>query len=90
MSSSNAIDKEAIIKEYGLKEGDVGSSDVQIALYTARIKHLTEHMKAHPKDVHTRRGLVRLVNKRRKHLSYLNKKDHARYLEIVKKLGIRK
>ena len=78
------------LQELGLKEGDVGSSDVQIALATARIKHLTDHMKANPKDFHTRRGLVQLVNERRKHLAYLNKNDHARYLELIKKLGLRR
>jgi small subunit ribosomal protein S15 len=90
MSSSTAIDKAAIIKEYATKEGDVGSPEVQVAILTAKIKHLTEHLKVHPKDKHTMRGLVGMVNRRRKHLNYLNRKQHDRYLDIVKRLGLRR
>ncbi len=90
MASSKAVDKAVIIKEYGLKDSDVGSSDVQVAILTARIKHLTEHLKENRKDHHSKRGLVQLVNRRRKHLDYLNRKHHERYLELIKKLGLRR
>ena len=86
------MDKEAkakIIAEYGIKEGDVGSTDVQIALLSHRITELTEHMKQHRKDKHSERGLVHLVSKRKKLMKYLNKEDHKRFLELVKKLKIR-
>ena len=86
------MDKETktkIIAEYALKEGDVGSADVQIALLTHRITELTEHMKQHRKDKHSERGLVRLVNKRKKLMKYLNREDHGRYLKLMKKLKIR-
>ena len=78
-----------IIKEYAVHEGDVGSPDVQIALLTARVKELTEHLKIHPKDKHSERGLVLMVNKRRKLLKYLDRKYHDRYQNIIKRLGLR-
>ncbi len=81
--------KTKTIKDFAINKGDVGSADVQIALLTARIKELTEHLKLHPKDVHSEHGLVQMVNKRRKLLKYLNRKYHDRYLDVVKRLGLR-
>lgn len=86
------LTKEAIaeiVKEYGQNETDTGSSEVQIALLTARIKYLTEHVKTHPNDNHNSRGLLRLVAQRHALLAYLQKKDYARYVALIKKLGIR-
>jgi len=82
--------KTEIFNEYGSKAADTGSAEGQIALFTFRIKHLTEHMKENKKDLATMRSLVRMVGKRRKLLDYLKKKDIERYREIIKKLGIRK
>jgi len=82
--------KTAIIAEYATHEGDTGSPEVQIAILTARINELTEHLKQHPKDNHSRRGLLKMVGKRRSMLAYLQKKDVNRYRELIKKLGIRK
>lgn len=82
--------KTAIIKEYALKEGDTGSPEVQIALLTARISDLTEHLKVHKKDHHSRRGLLKMVGQRRGMLDYLKKNDIERYRAIVQKLGLRK
>ena len=84
------IDKAAIIKEYGLKEGDTGSPEVQIALLSARISHLTEHLKTHKGDHHSRRGLLMMVGKRRNILDYLAQIDIERYRALIAKLGIRK
>ena len=81
--------KQEIIKEFRINEKDTGSVEVQIALLTARIKHLTEHLKTHPKDFHTRRGLMAMVGKRRKMLKYLKREKPGLYSEIIKKLGIR-
>lgn len=81
--------KSQIIEEYALKRGDSGSSDVQIAILTGRIRELTEHLKMHPKDHHTRRGLKTMVEQRKKHMKYLNRTAHDRYRELVKRLGIR-
>ncbi len=86
----NAINKAEIIKEYALKEGDTGSPEVQIAILTARINHLTEHLKTHKGDHHSRRGLLMMVGKRRGLLDYLAKVDIERYRAIIAKLGIRK
>ena len=86
----NAINKAEIIKEYALKEGDTGSPEVQIALLSARISHLTEHLKTHKGDHHSRRGLLMMVGKRRGLLDYLAKVDIERYRAIIAKLGIRK
>lgn len=83
-------EKQAIIKNYALKEGDTGSPEVQIAVLTEQINRLTEHMKKHPKDFHSNRGLLMMVGKRRGFLEYLKKTDVNRYRELVKKLGIRK
>ncbi|MBO5167316.1 MAG: 30S ribosomal protein S15 [Lachnospiraceae bacterium] len=82
--------KTAIINEYATKPGDTGSPEVQIAVLTERIKELTEHMKANPKDYHSNRGLLKMVGQRRGLLDYLKKKDIERYRAIIAKLGIRK
>ena len=82
--------KQQIIKDYQLKEGDTGSPEVQIAVLTARIIYLTEHLKEHKKDHHSRRGLLKMVGHRRRLLAYLNKVDIERYRAIVAKLGLRK
>ncbi len=88
-----SLSKEAkmeIVKKYQKKEGDTGSSEVQIALLSSRISYLTEHFKEHKSDFHSRRGLLQLVGKRRRHLDYLKRKDESRYFDIIKSLGIRK
>ncbi len=82
--------KKDFFKEFGKSEFDTGSSEGQIALFTYRIKHLTDHLKENKKDHRTERALVLLVGKRRKLLDYLKNKDIERYREIIKKLGIRK
>ena len=82
--------KTAIMKEYARFEGDTGSPEVQIALLTARISDLTEHLKVHKKDHHSRRGLLKMVGQRRGMLDYLKKTDIERYRAIVQKLGLRK
>ena len=79
-----------IINQYKRDEKDTGSSEVQIALLTERINELTEHLKVHKKDNHSRRGLLKMVGKRRNLLNYLAKKDEAKYKELVEKLGLRK
>ncbi len=84
------VNKAEIIKEYGLKEGDTGSPEVQIAILTARINHLTEHLKAHKNDHHSRRGLLMMVGQRRGLLDYLARIDVERYRTVIAKLGIRK
>jgi small subunit ribosomal protein S15 len=82
--------KTEIFTKYGKSEHDTGSAEGQIALFTFRIKHLTEHMKANKKDLFTQRSLIRLVGKRRKLLDYLKAKDIERYRAIIKELGLRK
>ena len=82
--------KEQIMKEYGRTEGDTGSPEVQVAILTARINDLNEHFKANPKDHHSRRGLLKMVGKRRGLLDYLIKEDIERYRAIIAELGIRK
>ncbi len=82
--------KKAIFKKYGKSEADTGSAEGQIALFTTRINHLTEHLKNNPKDFNTERSLVMLVGKRKKLLSYLENKDIERYRSIIKKLKLRK
>ena len=82
--------KEEIIKDYQTHTGDTGSAEVQIALLSARIAHLTEHFKIHNKDKHSRRGLLKLVGQRRRMLNYLSKKDPQRYKTVVKKLGLKR
>ena len=82
--------KNEIIATFKREENDTGSSEVQIALLTERIKELTEHLKVHPKDNHSRRGLLKMVGKRRNLLKYLERKDVNRYREITSKLSLRK
>ena len=82
--------KQEIIREYGRKEGDTGSPEVQIALLTERINHLTEHLKTHKKDHHSRRGLLMLVGQRRGLLNYLKSIDIEGYRVLIEKLGIRR
>ncbi len=83
-------EKEKIIKKYKLHEVDTGSSEVQIALLTEEIKKLLLHLKKHPKDFHSKRGLLKMVAKRRKLLGYLKEEDEERYKSIVKKIGLKK
>jgi len=87
---SNAIEKDKIISDYKTHEKDTGSCEVQIALLTARIQHLTEHLREHRKDFHSRRGLIKMTSKRRKFLDYMKKNDLEGYKEIIAKLGIRR
>ncbi|MBQ9030413.1 MAG: 30S ribosomal protein S15 [Parasporobacterium sp.] len=82
--------KAQLIKEYGKNEADTGSVDVQVAILTFRIKELTEHLKTHPKDHHSRRGLLKMVGKRRGLLDYLKSRDIEAYRQLIEKLGIRK
>ena len=84
------MDKQSIIAEYRTHETDTGSPEVQIALLTARINHLTDHLRTHKKDHHSRRGLLMMVGKRRGLLDYLIKTDIERYRSIIAELGIRK
>lgn len=83
-------EKTAIMQEYAIHEGDTGSPEVQIAVLTKRIRDLTEHLKEHPKDHHSRRGLLKMVGHRRNLLAYLQKVDIERYRAIIVRLGIRK
>lgn len=82
--------KENIVKKYARGEADTGSPEVQIAILTEEIKTLTEHLKEHSHDFHSRRGLLKKVGQRRSLLNYLKNKDVTRYREVVKKLGLRK
>ena len=82
--------KQELIKEYATHEGDTGSPEVQVALLTWRINELTEHLKVHKKDHHSRRGLLKMVGHRRNLLAYLQKVDIERYRAVIAKLGIRK
>jgi small subunit ribosomal protein S15 len=82
--------KQEIINEYGKSDSDTGSAEVQVALLSSRIDHLTEHLKTHKKDHHTRRGLLMLVGKRRRLLQYLQNQDVQRYRDIIEKLGLRR
>jgi small subunit ribosomal protein S15 len=86
----NAERKAEIVKEYQVNETDTGSPEVQVALLTANIEQLQGHFKAHSHDHHSRRGLIRMVNQRRKLLDYLKRKDTARYSELIKRLGLRR
>ena len=92
MANKDSISKERtaeLIAEYGKKAQDSGSAEVQVAILTERIRNLTEHLKEHPKDHHTRRGLLMLVGKRRRLLVYIKNRDILEYRELIKKLGIR-
>lgn len=82
--------KQEIIKEYQLHEGDVGSAEVQVAIQTYRINELNEHLKVHKKDHHSRRGLLKLVGKRRNLLNYVRNQDIERYRNLIERLGLRK
>ncbi len=82
--------KEQIIKDYGKTPEDTGSTEVQVAILTYRIRELTEHLKTHPKDHHSRRGLLKMVGKRRGLLDYLKEKDIDAYRTLIERLGIRK
>lgn len=83
-------EEKTLIEEYATHEGDTGSPEVQIALLTKRINHITDHLKVHKKDFSTRRGLLMMVGQRARLLRYLQKNDHSRYQSLIKKLGIRK
>ncbi len=82
--------KAELINEYGLKEGDTGSPEVQVALLTERIRYLTDHFRTHHKDHHSRRGLLKLVGQRRRLLKYVKKNDTARYQSLIQRLGLRR
>ena len=86
----SAVEKAGIVKGYQRDESDTGSSEVQVALLTANINKLQEHFGDHKKDHHSRRGLIRMVNQRRKLLDYLKSTDAARYAELIKRLGLRR
>lgn len=92
MADRNSISKERteeLIKEYGKGTGDSGSAEVQVAIMSERIKNLTEHLKTHKKDHHTRRGLMMLIGKRRRLLKYIKSRDIEEYRSLIKSLGIR-
>lgn len=81
--------KQEVVKEFGMSEKDTGSVEVQVALLTERIRYLTEHFKVHKKDFHSRRGLLKLVGRRRKFLNYLKRNDFQKYKDVVSRLHIR-
>lgn len=85
-----ASQKADIVREYALSEGDTGSPEVQVALLTGNINQLQDHFKSHEHDHHSRRGLIRMVNTRRKLLDYLKRKDSARYNNLIQRLGLRR
>jgi len=84
------IDKKQIISKYGRTDNDTGSPEVQVALLTERINHLTQHLRVHPKDFHSRRGLLKLVGQRKGLLDYIRQRDVVRYRELIGELGLRK
>jgi len=88
--SITAEEKQRLMKEFGTKEGDTGSPEVQVAVLSSRIATLTEHFKTHKKDNHSRRGLLMMVAQRRKLLDYARGKDEARYQDLIKRLGLRR
>jgi small subunit ribosomal protein S15 len=88
--SLDAATKQKIISEYATKEGDTGSPEVQVALLSHRIRHLTEHLQEHKHDHHSRRGLLLLVGQRRRLLNYLTKVDIGRYRSLIERLGLRR
>ncbi|MGB0381582.1 MAG: 30S ribosomal protein S15 [Alphaproteobacteria bacterium] len=88
--SITAERKQELMKEFATKEGDTGSPEVQVAILTERIVNLTEHFKTHAKDNHSRRGLIKLVNQRRKLLDYVKVREHDRYAQLIKRLGLRR
>lgn len=83
-------DKAVLVEKFGRTDSDTGSSEVQIALLTERITYLTEHLKQHPKDHSSRRGLLKMVGQRRRLLDYLNRKDREKYKSLLEELGLRK
>ena len=89
MSLSKEMKKQIII-DYAIKDGDTGSPEVQVAVLTAKINYLSEHMKSNKHDHHSRRGLLKMVSNRRRLLAYLKKDDESRYGELIKRLGLRK
>ena len=82
--------KQNIIKDFKVSEKDTGSADVQVAVMTARIEELAKHLKKHKKDNHSRRGLLKMVSRRRRFLNYLQKNDEKRYKKVIKKLGLKR
>ena len=88
--SITAERKQELIKQFGAREGDTGSPEVQVAILTERIKNLTGHLNQHKKDFHTRRGLISMVGQRRSLLDYLKRKEVSRYDNIIKELGLRR
>lgn len=88
--SLNTEAKKAIMAEFKLHDSDTGSPEVQVALLTTRIKEITDHLKIHKKDFHSRRGLLKLIGQRRRLLDYIMKKDIERYRKLIKALGLRK
>lgn len=84
------FDKAKVIEDYRTHEGDTGSPEVQVAILTNRINHLTEHLKMHKKDHHSRRGLLKMIGARRRHLEYLKKTSVERYKNVIGNLGLRK
>ena len=82
--------KEALIKEFATKDGDTGSPEVQVAILSERIGNLTEHLKIHKHDYHSRRGLIIMVGKRRRLLDYLKRKNEDRYAQLIKRVGLRR
>jgi len=88
--SITAERKQEVIKEYSLAESDTGSPEVQVAILSERITNLTEHLKTHKKDFHSRRGLLKMVGQRRRLLDYVKKKEQKRYDDLIKRLGLRR
>ena len=88
--SITAERKQELIKEYAIKDGDTGSPEVQVAVLTERIVNLTEHLKTHSKDFHSRRGLLMMVGQRRRLLDYVKGKEVKRYEDLIKRLGLRR
>ena len=86
----NKTEKDSIIKDFARHEGDTGSPEVQVALLTSRIKQLTEHLRIHAHDQHSRRGLLKLVGQRRRHLNYLMRTNPESYRELLQRLGLRR
>ena len=90
MMSITQQEKAELVKKYGRRENDTGSTEVQVAILTTRINNLTEHLKTHKKDFHSRRGLLVMVGQRRRLLDYLNSNSNERYAELIKSLGLRR
>jgi len=90
LSKAVIPNKEELLRDYATADGDTGSPEVQVALLTARINHLTEHLRTHKKDHHSRRGLLQLVGRRRRLLAYLQRNDVERYRSLISRLGLRR